>query len=100
MKYIVDGDIVVATAQQVRWRHRLRGSRNGHGIKDTRGIRLPAGAARRVFESMAWAAGHQTRRVSAEHPRRYLQSRARRVKMHRGDAASLRQFMEFLRRHA
>ena len=44
--------------------------------------------------------GQQTvrlRRVSSEHPARYLRSRARRVQVHRGDAAALRQFMDFLR---
>jgi len=37
------------------------------------------------------------RRVSPEHSARYLRSRARRVDIHRGDAAALRQFLEFLR---
>jgi len=36
-------------------------------------------------------------RVSTEHLARYLQSRARRLRVHRGDAAALRQFMDFLR---
>jgi site-specific recombinase XerD len=36
-------------------------------------------------------------RVSAEHSAGYLRSRARRVEIHRGDAAALRQFLEFLR---
>ena len=35
-------------------------------------------------------------RVSSEHPARYLRSRARRVQLERGDAAALRQLMEFL----
>jgi integrase/recombinase XerD len=35
--------------------------------------------------------------VSAEHPIRYLRSRARLVQIHRGDAAALRQFLGFLR---
>ncbi|HVR93293.1 MAG TPA: tyrosine-type recombinase/integrase, partial [Casimicrobiaceae bacterium] len=46
--------------------------------------------------------GQQTvrlRRVSSEHPARYLRSRARRVQVHKGDAAALRQFLDFLRRH-
>ncbi len=38
------------------------------------------------------------RRVSAEHTARYLRWRVRRVKMHRSDAAALRQFLDFLRR--
>ena len=37
------------------------------------------------------------RRVSAEHLTRYLRSRARRVQIHRGDAAALRHFVDFLR---
>ncbi len=37
------------------------------------------------------------RRVSTEHTARYLRWRVRRVKMHRGDAAALRQFLDFLR---
>jgi site-specific recombinase XerD len=38
------------------------------------------------------------RRVSAEHLTRYLRSRARRVQIHRGDTAALRQFLDFLHR--
>jgi integrase/recombinase XerD len=38
------------------------------------------------------------RRVSSEQPSRYLRSRARRVRLHRGDAAALTQFLGFLRR--
>ena len=38
------------------------------------------------------------RRVSSEHLARYLRSRARHVQIHRGDAAALRQFIDFLRR--
>jgi len=38
-------------------------------------------------------------RVSSEHSKRYLRSRARRVQVHNGDAAALRQFLGFLRQH-
>ncbi len=38
-------------------------------------------------------------RVSSEHSKRYLRSRARRVRVHNGDAAALRQFLGFLRQH-
>ncbi len=38
------------------------------------------------------------RRVSSEHPARYLRSRARRVQVRAGDAAGLRQFLDVLRR--
>jgi site-specific recombinase XerD len=37
------------------------------------------------------------RRVSAEHTARYLRWRVCRVKIHRGDAAALQQFLDFLR---
>jgi integrase/recombinase XerD len=37
-------------------------------------------------------------RVSSEQPSRYLRSRARRVRLHKGDAAALRQFIDVLRR--
>ena len=39
------------------------------------------------------------RRVSSEHPARYLRSRARRVQVQKGDSAALRQLIDFLRRH-
>ena len=45
--------------------------------------------------------GHRAvrlRQVSSEHSARYLRSRARRLQVHRGDAAALRQLIEFLRR--
>jgi integrase/recombinase XerD len=38
------------------------------------------------------------RRVSSEHPARYLRWRARRVQVHRGDAAALTHLIDFLRR--
>lgn len=38
------------------------------------------------------------RSVSSEHPAQYLRYRARRVQLHQGDAAALRQFIDFLRR--
>ena len=39
------------------------------------------------------------RHVSSGHPKRSLRSRARRVQVHNGDAAALRQLIDFLRRH-
>ena len=38
-------------------------------------------------------------RILSEHSKRYLRSRARRVRVHNGDAAALRQFLGFLRQH-
>ena len=48
-----------------------------------------------------WLGQHavRLRRVSSEHPKQYLRSRARRVQVHKGDAAALRQLLGFLRRH-
>ena len=42
--------------------------------------------------------GVRLRRVSLEHVERYLRYRRRRVRVRRGDAAGLRQLIEFLRR--
>jgi putative transposase len=39
------------------------------------------------------------RSVASEDSKRYLRARARRVQVHNGDAAALRQFLGFLRRH-
>lgn len=45
-----------------------------------------------------WLGQHSisVRRVAAEHLVRYLRSRARRIQIHRGDCAALRQFLDFL----
>ena len=98
MKYIVDGDIVLsrpptgplaaqiaAFAQWTREQGYARYSRY-------RQVLLAAGLSRWLGQQAV-----ELSRVSSEHPPRYLRSRARRVRAHRGDAASLRQFMDFLR---
>jgi integrase/recombinase XerD len=41
--------------------------------------------------------GVGVRCISAKHPAQYLRSRARRVQIHQGDAAAVRQFLDFLR---
>jgi site-specific recombinase XerD len=99
MKCIVDDDVVLsrplegplsahiaAFAQCARDQGYARASRY-------RQVLLAAGFSR-------WL-GQQTitvRHVAAEHAARYLRSRARRVQIHRGDRAALRQFLDFLRR--
>ena len=99
MKCIVDDDVVLsrplegplsahiaAFAQWARDQGYARASRY-------RQVLLAAGFSR-------WL-GQQTitvRHVAAEHAARYLRSRARRVQIHRGDRAALRQFLDFLRR--
>lgn len=60
-------------------------------------VAVPARAARHVFSRWLGQQAISVSRVSAEHSARYLQSRARRVKSHRGEGAALRQFLEFLR---
>lgn len=97
MKYVVDGDIVLsqppngplavlieAFAQWTRERGYARCSRY-------RKVLLAAGFSQ-------WL-GKQTIRlggISSEHTFRYLRSRARRVLRRKGDAAALRQFLDFL----
>ncbi|MEQ1862951.1 MAG: site-specific integrase [Chthoniobacteraceae bacterium] len=98
MKHIVDGDIVLsrpptgplaaqiaAFAQWTREQGYARYSRY-------RQVLLAAGLSRWLGQQAV-----ELSRVSSDHPPRYLRSRARRVQAHRGDAASLRQFMDFLR---
>src|SRR5215470_14403300 len=58
---------------------------------------------RKVFlaaDFSRWLGQHaiSVRGVSSEHVARYLRSRVRRVQIHRGDAAALRQFIDLLRR--
>jgi len=47
-----------------------------------------------------WLGGEDVgvRRISLEHPARYLRSRARYLRIHRGDGAALRHFMDYLNR--
>lgn len=99
MKYIVDGDIVLSQPPNgplaalieafAEW-----GREQGYTwCSRYRKVLLAAGFSR-------WL-GKQTirlRGISSEHTFRYLRSRARRVPRRKGDAAALRQFIDFLRR--
>jgi integrase/recombinase XerD len=100
MKYVINDDVVVArppegplAAQIAAFAQWARDQ--GYALASRyRRVLLAAGFSR-------WL-GQQTIRprcVSSEHPARYLRSRARRVQVHNGDAAALRQFLDFLRRH-
>ncbi len=98
MKCIVDDDVVLSQP--------LEGPLSVH---------IPAFAQRARDRGYAWASryrqvllaacfsrwlGRQAitlRRISADHSARYLRSRARRVQIHRGDAAALGHFVDFLR---
>jgi integrase/recombinase XerD len=102
MKYIVDGDIVLSQWSQppngplaalieafAEWAR----EQGYTWCSRYRKVLLAAGFSR-------WL-GKQTirlRGVSSEHTFRYLRSRGRRVPRRKGDAAALRQFLDFLRR--
>ncbi len=99
MKYIVSGDIVLSRppegplATQIgafaQW-----ASEQGYARYSRYRQMLLAACFSR------WLGRHvvRIRRISSEQASRYLRSRARRVRRHRGDAAALRQFIDFLRR--
>lgn len=98
MPYIVDGDIALSQTPKGPLAAQIEGfagwARDQGYARHSR--------YRHVLLAACWSRwlGHQAislRRVSAEHGVRYLRSRARRVKIHRGDAAALRHFVAFLR---
>lgn len=97
MPFIVDGDIALS--------HRPTGPLAGQ-IEGFAGWARAQGYARcsryrqvllaTCFSHWLGQQAISVRRVAAEHVPRYLRSRARRVKIHRGDAAVVRQFLVFL----
>jgi len=99
MKYIINGDVVLSrplegplAAQIAAFAKWARDQ--GYAPRSRyRRVLLAAGLSRWLGRQAV-----RLRHVSAEHPVRYLRSRARRVQVHRGDAAALRQLVEFLRR--
>ena len=99
MKYIVNGDIVRSRppagplATQIgafaKW-----ASEQGYArYSRYRQVLLAA-----CFSRWLGRQAVSVRRVSSEQPSRYLRSRARRVRLHKGDAAALTQFIDVLRR--
>src|SRR4030042_1900256 len=102
MRCTVDGDVVLSRP--------LEGPLSTHVGAFAAWLREQGDALRSRSQKVLLVAGFSrwlgkkaisVRRVCAEHLTRYLRSRARRVKIHqihRGDAAALRQFLEFLRR--
>ena len=99
MKCIVNGDVVLSRP--------LEGPLSAHIAAFAAWAQEQGYALRSRYRQVLLAAcfsrwlGQQAvsvRRVCAEHPIQYLRSRARRVQVHPGDAAALRQFLEFLRR--
>lgn len=98
MPYIVDGDIALSRPAQGPLAGEIEGfagwARNQGYARCSRYRRVLLAAC---FSRWLGQQGISRRRVSAQQAGRYLRSRARRVKIHRGDAAALRQFLEFLR---
>lgn len=99
MKYVVHGDIVLSRSPEgplateigafAKW-----ASEQGYArYSRYRQVLLAASFSRWLGRQ-----GVGVRRVSSEQQSRYLRSRARRVRLHRGDAAALTQFIDFLRR--
>jgi integrase/recombinase XerD len=100
MKYIINDDVVLSRplegplAGQIdafaKWARD-----QGYALASRyRRVLLAAGFSRWLGRQAV-----RQRRVSSEHPARYLRSRGRRVQVHNGDAAALRQLIDFLRRH-
>lgn len=99
MKCIVNDDVVLSRPLEgplsaqigrfARWVHE-----QGYAFPSRRRKVLLAACFSRWLGQQAVS----LRRLSSEHLVRYLRSRARRVKVQRDDAATLRQFLDFLRR--
>lgn len=100
MKHIIDDQVVLSRplegplATQIAAFARYA-REEGYALQSRyRRVLLAAGFSRWLGQQAV-----RLRRVSSEDPKRYLRSRARRVQVHNGDAAALRQFLGFLRRY-
>jgi integrase/recombinase XerD len=99
VKHIIDDHVVLSRPPEGPLATQIAGfaryARNEGYARQSRHRRvlLAAGFSRWLGEQ-----GVRLRRVASEHPKRYLRWRARRVQVHNGDAAALRQFLGFLRR--
>ena len=99
MKCIVDSDVVLARQLEGPLSAHIAGfarwaREEGHAFHSRRRkVRLAA-----CFSRWLGKQGVNMRRVSSEHPARYLRSRGRHVKIQPSDAATLRQLLGFLRR--
>jgi len=99
MKCIVNGDVVLSRP--------LEGPLSSHIAAFAAWVRKKGYAWCSLYRKVLLAAGFSrwlgqkaviAHRVCMEHPTQYLKSRSRRVQIHPGDATSLKQFLEFLRR--
>jgi len=99
MKCIIDDDVVLSRPLEGPLAGQIHAFAQwardqGYALASRyRRVLLAAGCSR-------WLGRHavRLRRVSSAHPARYLRSRGRRVQVHNGDAAALRQLIDFLRR--
>ena len=100
MKHIIDDQVVLSRALEGPVATQIaafaRDAREeGYALQSRyRRVLLAAGFSRWLGQQAV-----RLRRVSSEHPKRHLRFRARRVQVHKGDAAALREFLGFLRRH-
>lgn len=100
MRYIIDDQVVLSRplegplATQIAAFARCAREEGYARQSRHRRVLLAAGFSR-------WLGQQAVRlpRVSSDHAKQYLRSRARRVQVHNGDAAALRQFLRFLRQH-
>jgi integrase/recombinase XerD len=99
MKYVINGDVVLSRPPEGPLAAQIGAfatwaSEQGYArYSRYRQVLLAA-----CFSRWLGQRAVRVRRVSSEQPSRYLRSRARRVRRHKGDAAALRQFIDFLRR--
>jgi hypothetical protein len=99
MKYVINGDVVLSRPPEGPLAAQIGAfatwaSEQGYArYSRYRQVLLAACFSRWLGQQAV-----SVRRVSSEQPARYLRSRARRVRRHKGDAAALTQFMDFLRR--
>jgi site-specific recombinase XerD len=99
MKYIVNGDVVLSRPPEGPLAAEIgafadRASEQGYARYSRYRQALLAADFSRWLGQQAVS----VHRVSSDQPSRYLRSRARRVRLHRGDASALTQFIDFLRR--
>jgi len=101
VKHIIDDDVILSRplegplAAQIPAFARYAREEGYARQSRYRRVLLAAGFSRWLGQQQAV----RRRRISSEHTKRYLRSRARRVQVHPGDAAALGQFLSFLRRH-
>ena len=100
MKHIIDDQVVLSRPLEGPLATQIAAfaswaREEGYALQSRyRRVLLAAGFSRWLGQQAV-----RLRHVSAEHPARYLRSRARQMQVHNGDAAALRQFVGYLRRH-